>query len=83
MGRIVNSSYIYLYIHIYIIIIIIIIICLKCSVLTQPLRMIQKEQNTRDHLAWPTGNGDPTHEVCIQNSILRAWEQQEWKNKKT
>ena len=24
-----------------------------------------KDQNTRDHLVWTAGNGDPMHEVCI------------------
>ena len=26
---------------------------------------VVKDQNTRDHLARPAGNGDPMHEVCI------------------
>ena len=38
--------------------------------------VILKDLNTRDHLAWTAGNGDPMHEVCIPHTIPRAWEQQ-------
>ena len=33
------------------------------------------DQNTRDHLARTTGNGDPIHEVCMPHRIPRAWQQ--------
>ena len=35
--------------------------------------MTLKVQKTRDHSAWTIGNGDPTYEVCIPHSILRAY----------
>ena len=38
--------------------------------------MIQKDRNTRDHLAWTIVTGDPMQEACISHSIPRAWEQQ-------
>ena len=31
---------------------------------------VAKDQNTRDHLAWTAGNGDPMHEVCIPAEYL-------------
>ena len=33
---------------------------------------VAKDQNTRDNLAWTTGNGDPMHEVCIPHRIPRT-----------
>ena len=33
---------------------------------------VAKDSNTRDHLAWIIGNGDPMHGVCIPHSIPRA-----------
>ena len=30
---------------------------------------VPKIRNTRDHLAWTIGKGDPMHEVCIPHSI--------------
>ena len=36
---------------------------------------VAKKQNTRDHLAWTAGNGDPIHDVCIPHRVPRAWEQ--------
>ena len=34
------------------------------------------DRNTRDYLAWTTGNGDLMHEVCIPHNIPCAWTQQ-------
>ena len=34
-------------------------------------------ENTREHLVWTVGHGDPMHEVCIPHSIPRARKQQE------
>ena len=46
------------------------------AVLTQRSRMIEKDENIRDHSAWTIGNVDPMHEMCIPHSIRCAWEQQ-------
>ena len=35
-------------------------------------------KTTRDNSAWTIGNGDPMHEVYIQHSIPRTWEQEGW-----
>ena len=37
---------------------------------------VAKDRNTRDHLAWITGNGGPMHEACILHRLPRAWNQQ-------
>ena len=34
------------------------------------------DRNTRDHLVWIAGNGDPMHGVCIPQRIRSASEQQ-------
>ena len=28
-------------------------------------KIVPKDRNIRDHLAWPIGKGDPMHEICI------------------
>ena len=40
------------------------------------MNLQQRAGNTREHLVWTVGNGDPMHEVCIPHSIPRAKEQQ-------
>ena len=32
---------------------------------------VAKDRNTRDHLGWTIGNGDPVHGVCIPHKIPR------------
>ena len=32
---------------------------------------VAKKLNTRHHLAWTIGNGNPMHEVCIPHGITR------------
>ena len=34
------------------------------------------DPNTRGHLVWTIGNGDPMHGMCIPHRIPRTWEQQ-------
>ena len=37
---------------------------------------VAKTEIQGEHLVWIVGNEDPMHEVCIQQSIPRAWIQQ-------
>ena len=36
--------------------------------------IVPKDRNTRDHLAWTIGNGDPMPKVCTPSRIPRTWE---------
>ena len=48
---------------------------LNAAVFSQ-YRVVPKDRNTRDHLAWTARNGDSMQEVRILHRIPLAWEQQ-------
>ena len=55
-----------------IIIIIFMINTIGRSIATLPVFQANSFQNIRDHIVYTTGNGDPTHDVCIPDRIHRA-----------
>ena len=38
---------------------------------------VEKDRNTRDHLAWTAGNGNPMHEVCIIRMVTTRVKQED------
>ena len=58
------------------IIIILVIDRIGRSIAMPPAYKANSPRNTRDHLVWTAGNGDPMHEVSIPHSISSAWKQQ-------
>ena len=52
------------------------------SIAMLPAIKANSPRNTRDHIVWTAGNGDPMHEACIPHSIPHAWAQQGWNKRK-
>ena len=50
--------------------IITLLLCTRTKAVLSRSEDVAKDRNTRYHLAWTIGNGDPMHGVCIQHSIL-------------